>query len=255
MTAGAFFVQQVNLTTKSFSILIQFFFSELTLSKNLNKQSYLFFMNSSEVHNYQGLVGLGVRELKYDEIDQYCPNSKPLTPPYIEIDNNSTTNGTNGTNVYSTSLTTDFYYLSFFSGCYYMDVATGKWSSYGVEVMNDTSILYTHCKTSHLTTFAGGWIVLPSTINFNYVFANASFEKNKTIILTVSILLALYLLFAIWGRYMDRKDLLKIGVAPLIDNQPGDSYYYEIIVFTCQRKDAGTDSNVIDFFYFFDFSN
>ena len=149
-------------------------------------------------------------------------------------------NSTNST----TSLTSDFYFLSYTSGCYFLDLSTGKWSSEGVEVQSDTSIFYTHCKTSHLTSFAGGWVVLPQSIDFNYVFANASFEKNKTIILTVSIVLALYVLFAIWGRYMDKQDLLKIGVAPLIDNQPGDNYLYEIIVYTGQRKDAGTDSKV-----------
>ena len=191
-------------------------------------------MNSKEVNNRKGLVGIGIRELTVTEMSQYCPNSKPSNPPFIPI---STTNS-------SKTLTSNFNYLSFTSGCYYMDLSTGKWSSDGVEVQSDTSILYTHCKTNHLTTFAGGWVVLPSAINFDYVFANASFDKNKTIYLTVIILFVIYILFAIWGRYMDRQDLLKIGVAPLIDNQPGDNYFYEIILFTGARKDAGTDSKV-----------
>jgi hypothetical protein len=33
------------------------------MSKNLKQQSYLFFMNSKEVNNRKGLVGLGMREL------------------------------------------------------------------------------------------------------------------------------------------------------------------------------------------------
>jgi hypothetical protein len=207
-------------------------------------------MNSKEVNNRKGLVGLGMRELADTEMSQYCPNSKPLTPPNIP---SSISNS-------SKSLTTNFNYLSFTSGCYYMDLSTGKWSSDGVEVQSDTSILYTHCKTNHLTTFAGGWVVLPSAINFDYVFTNASFEKNKTIYLTVIILFVIYILFAIWGRYMDRQDLLKIGVAPLIDNQASDNYFYEIILFTGARKDAGTDSKVrflIQFkkFYLFSYLN
>jgi hypothetical protein len=43
-----------------------------------------------------------------------------------------------------------------------------------------------------LTTFAGGWIVLPAPINWNYVFANLDFAKNKTIYLTIIIIAVLY---------------------------------------------------------------
>ena len=199
-------------------------------------------MNQKEVNNYKGLVGIGIRELNSSEEVQYCTNlQKPTIPPYMSATNTS-----------NTTLSSDFYFLSFTSGCYYMDLSTGKWSSDGVEVQSDTSFLYTHCKSSHLTTFAGGWIVLPSAINFDYVFANASFDKNKTIYLTVAILFCLYILFAIWGRYMDKQDMLKIGVTPLVDNQPGDNYFYEIIVFTGSRKDAGTDSKVLfKLFYVF----
>jgi hypothetical protein len=203
-------------------------------------------MNSNEVKNYRGLVIMGIRELKDFEITSYCTNgSKPMTPPILPVFNmtevfNISLNSTNK----SSSLASDFYFLAFSSGCYYMDVSTGKWSSDGVEVQNDTSILYTHCKTSHLTTFAGGWVVLPTAIDFNYVFANASFEKNKTIYLTVIVLLAIFVLLAIWGRYMDKQDLLKSGSAPLLDNQPGHDYFYEITFITGSRKDSGTDSKV-----------
>ncbi|CAF4239490.1 unnamed protein product, partial [Adineta steineri] len=44
--------------------------------------------------------------------------------------------------------------------------------------------------------------------------------------------------------YKDKKDLEKLGVTPLPDNHQSDEYVYEIIVFTGQRKDAGTNSNV-----------
>ena len=44
---------------------------------------------------------------------------------------------------------------------------------------------------------------------------------------------------------MDRQDFLKIGVSPLIDNKSEDGYFYEIIVFTGNRVNAGTDSKVI----------
>jgi hypothetical protein len=68
----------------------------------------------------------------------------------------------------------------------------------------------THCFTSHLTTFAGGFIVLPAPVNWNYVFANADFSRNKTIYLTVIIVIVLYLMLMIYARYDDRKGLQKV---------------------------------------------
>jgi len=191
-------------------------------------------MNSNDFDNYRGLVVLGIRELSGDEMSNYCSNSKILPiVPYLQSNNSL--------------LTSDFYFLAYSSGCYYIDQSTGKWSSYGLEVINDTSLSYTHCTSNHLTTFASGLEIFPSIINFNYVFANSSFEQNKTIYLTVIILLALYIIFLVWGRCIDRQDLLKIGVTSLIDNNPTHEYFYEIIVLTGNRLNAGTDSKV---FYF-----
>ena len=42
-----------------------------------------------------------------------------------------------------------------------------------------------------LTKFTGGYQVLPAPINWNYVFANANFLKNKTIYLTVICVVAI----------------------------------------------------------------
>jgi hypothetical protein len=186
-------------------------------------------MSPSEIGSYQGNIGIGIRELNNEELS-LCSNSKPNKPPYLN----------NNTNL---NFTSDFYYLGYSSGCYYIDKSTGKWSSYGLELIND-NISFTRCRSNHLTTFAVGLDVLPASINFEYVFENSSFEKNKTIYLTVLILFVLYILFSIWGRWMDKQDLLKIGVTPLIDNNPIDDYFYEIIVFTGNRINAGTDSKV-----------
>jgi len=100
------------------------------------------------------------------------------------------------------------------------------------------------CYSTHLTTFAGGFIVLPSPINWNYVFTNADFNKNKTIYLTVIVISIVYLLLIIYSRYKDKKDIEKLGVISLNDNYKEDKYCYEIIVLTGHRKDAGTKSKV-----------
>ena len=98
--------------------------------------------------------------------------------------------------------------------------------------------------STHLTTFAGGFIVLPEPVNWQYVFANADFMKNKTIYLAIICVMVIYLLLIVYARYKDKKDMEKLGVTPLPDNHSSDEYYYQILVFTGQRNNAGTKSKV-----------
>jgi hypothetical protein len=44
--------------------------------------------------------------------------------------------------------------------------------------------------------------------------------------------------------YKDRIDRLKTKILLLADNDPSDLYFYEMIVYTAGRNEAGTDSNV-----------
>jgi hypothetical protein len=113
-----------------------------------------------------------------------------------------------------------------------------------------TNMSFTHCQTVHLTEFAGGFVVLPNPIDFSYVFANASITKNPIIYATVIAITCLYILLALLCYYYDRQDKMKTGVCLLEDNHYGvighkaSNYYYELIVLTGSRKDAGTDSKV-----------
>jgi polycystin 1L2 len=68
--------------------------------------------------------------------------------------------------------------------------------------------------------------------------------KNKTVYLTVISVSVIYVLLIIYARYKDKKDVEKLGVTALPDNHKADQYFYQIIVFTGHRKDAGTKSNV-----------
>jgi hypothetical protein len=102
----------------------------------------------------------------------------------------------------------------------------------------------TQCFSTHLTSFSGGFTILPEPINWNYVFANADFLKNKTIYLTVICVSVIYFILIIYARFQDKKDIEKLGITPLPDNHKSDEYFYQIIIFTGQRKDAGTKSNV-----------
>lgn len=95
-----------------------------------------------------------------------------------------------------------------------------------------------------MTTFAGGLVILPAPINWNYVFANADFLRNKTIYLSVICVLTIFVALLIYSRRKDQKDLEKLQVMLLDDNQPEDQYWYQMVVLTGQRSGAGTKSKV-----------
>ena len=194
------------------------------------------------VNGFKGKVGLGYRFLTSAEKSTYCPGNLNtnytgyLTKPPLADPAQIVYNDTMSIRTYT-------------SGCYYLNSATGMWHSDGVEVIESgTNTTQTTCETNHLTEFAGGFVVLPPPIDFSYAFANASFDKNPLIYATVIGITSLYILLAIWCIYMDRKDKAKTGICVLNDN-PVDlnaetTYFYELIVYTGTRKDAGTDSNV-----------
>jgi len=151
--------------------------------------------------------------------------------------------------------TENFWLRIFSAGCYYLDTHTNMWSSYGMEILSDTNLTHTHCQSNHLTTFAGGFLVLPPSIDFNYVWANASFLQNPVIYSTVIALICLYILLGIWSRWMDSKDDQKQGFTVIFTENSefclderaknGSKYYaYEMIVYTGSRPNAGTKSNV-----------
>ena len=95
-----------------------------------------------------------------------------------------------------------------------------------------------------MTQFAGGLIQLPKPINFAEAFAKADFSKNSTVYLTLITTAALFLLLTIYAHHKDTRDANKVGLSPMPDNKPGDSYFYEILVFTGCRDGSATDSRV-----------
>jgi hypothetical protein len=69
----------------------------------------------------------------------------------------------------------------------------------------------TQCTSTHLTRFASGLEVLPPPINWNHVFANGDFLRNKTIYLTVIVTCVVYIILVIFARYADRRDAKKVS--------------------------------------------
>ena len=184
----------------------------------------------TQVNGFKGFVGYSLRELDLNETNLYCFNLKTSPAPP------STQNRIN--------FTGDFMLRSYTSGCYYYDIDTGKWYSNGIDVYEDTNLEKTHCVSNHLTSFAGGLVLTPSTINFKYLYSNLVNTQNPTIYITVILFICLYIFFACWSRIMDRRDETKTGVYLLKDNHKNDSYFYELIVFTGNRSESETNSKV-----------
>jgi hypothetical protein len=189
-------------------------------------------------------VIFGLRELNSTEEAKLCLNQSISSPPISNQPFNFTSN---------------YELRTYTSCCYYLDV-NNIWKTDGllvrfffrflfsdkclIQVGPGTNHYQTQCFSTHLTTFAGGFLVLPAPVNWNYVFANADFARNKTIYLTVICICILYILIVIYARYKDKKDIEKLGVTPLPDNYIMDQYFYQILVFTGHRRDAGTKSKV-----------
>ena len=189
-----------------------------------NESIYTYFIDNEKTVGHQSVI-FGIRELNSTE---GCSNTSMTSPPITNERFN---------------FTADYDLRVYTSGCYYLD-ANNNWQADGLVVGPSTNHYETQCYSTHLTTFAGGFIVLPAPINWNYVFANADFNKNKTVYITLICVCILYLLLAIYARYKDKKDVEKLGVTPLPDNHRSDQYFYQILVFTGHRKDAGTKSKV-----------
>ncbi|CAF4003433.1 unnamed protein product [Adineta steineri] len=194
-----------------------------------NDDTYRYFIDNQQTPGHQSLI-FGIRELNSTEMNNYCLNNSSINTSLPITDE-------------PFNFTSNYELRIYTSGCYYLD-ENNNWKSDGLIVGSLTNHYETECLSTHLTTFAGGFIVLPEPINWSYIFANADFMKNKTVYLTMIITSILYIILMIYARFKDKKDFEKLGVTPLADNNKSDQYLYQILVFTGQRTNAGTESKV-----------
>ncbi|KAK3767525.1 hypothetical protein RRG08_003958 [Elysia crispata] len=130
------------------------------------------------------------------------------------------------------------------SGCYYYDTAISDWSPNGCTISEESNLHETVCLCNHLTTFTGGFVVVPNTIDWNYVFSNADFLSNPTLYISEIVIFIIFTTGFVLARRKDKLDTQQVGLAPLGDNRKEDKYFYEIQVSTGMRRGAGTNSNV-----------
>jgi hypothetical protein len=92
----------------------------------------------STVNAFNGFVGIGFRHLGAAESALLCSDQKqtPQTPPfdYIPQDYES-----------------DFSMRIITSGCYYMDISSGNWTSDGLDILKSSGLTSSVCSSTHLT--------------------------------------------------------------------------------------------------------
>jgi hypothetical protein len=151
-----------------------------------------YFIDNNKTFGHQSII-FGIRELNSTEFQMYCRN---LSNDILKTDR-------------SFKFSSNYELRIYTSGCYYLD-SDYNWQSNGLLVGSLTNHNRTQCYSTHLSTFASGFLILPNPINWNYVFANANFNKNKTIYLTVLIIVILFIILSIYARHLDNKDNQKV---------------------------------------------
>ena len=197
-------------------------------------KKYDWFAGPDLVNNRTGRVFVAVGELR-DDID--------LEAIKVKLDTNETIEDARSKDLLAKNFSTSYSIRTFTSGCFYHDKELDRWTSAGLKCVGADADSV-KCETNHLSLFASGLVVEPNTIDFAYVFANASFTDNLTIYMTMIVSLGLYFILVIWSRYQDKKDVEKIGARPMPDNAETDKYLYEVMVYTGHKSDAATDSVV-----------
>jgi hypothetical protein len=188
-------------------------FTSTLITKGMNERLILW-LNRTQLNGYQGKISFRIKEIIYDM------------------------NETNSLNQ-----TYNYEYYIYAVGCFRFDEINYKWSSYGMEIMNDSNYEYIHCKSNQLGTFAGGYSDSYSLINEVVLTKN---EINDSYITVVSSsILATFVLLFLWAGYKDVFDSDKVGITNLDDNDLSDKYKYKITIFTGEKSNSQTDSNVI----------
>ncbi|KAK4476287.1 hypothetical protein MN116_001490, partial [Schistosoma mekongi] len=173
-------------------------------------------------------IYIGFRQLNQYEINEY-KKKYPPSIPYLYRDQ-----------INNTALS-----RWFLTSCLSGKLDSSKqWSTNKCRVGPMTTVQQTQCICDELSTITSGWFELPNTIDFNYIFANMDFSKNPTLYATEISVGILFLLIYIWARREDIKDIDRLSVTQLAENNPDHEYLYEIIVSTGHRRCAGTDSKV-----------
>jgi hypothetical protein len=187
----------------------------------------------SNTINFKGNVGIGIKQLNPKEFNYYC-----------YLSNQTNLNGLD-TNKNNSKFTANVSTRVILSGCYYVNKDTGIYSSYGMEILEESNTSFIKCISNHLTEFASGWITVPNSIDFDFVWTNASFDKNVTVYsLVIGICLA-YLMLLLLTINLDRMDEYESVIRSLPSNKQDDIYFFHLVF----KAPIGSINLKVIFFY------
>ena len=112
-----------------YRFLLIYLSNNFLILKDPSVSYHVFFKNMTQVNGYKGFVGYSIRELSSNEINQDCQTKLNS----IDL------------HWFKLNFTSDFMIRTYSSGCYSYDVYSGKWSSNGMDVYEDTNLTQTHC--------------------------------------------------------------------------------------------------------------
>ncbi|KAK2906286.1 hypothetical protein Q8A73_010229 [Channa argus] len=131
------------------------------------------------------------------------------------------------------------------ASCKFWDEALLDWRTYGCQVGVKTTNLVTQCLCNHLTFFGSSFFVTPNLVDPSRTAELfATFAQNPVVVCFVGALFLAYLLVVVWARRKDVKDMAKLKVFFLEDNDPMDDYRYLLTVSTGHRRGGSTSSQV-----------
>ncbi|CAF1525116.1 unnamed protein product, partial [Adineta ricciae] len=111
-----------------------------------NSSVYTYYVDNQQTAGHQSVI-FGLRQLDATEIIQHCSNISLTAPPITD---------------HPINFTSDYRLRIYTSCCYYLD-ENQQWQSDGLIVGPLTNHDQTQCYSTHLTTFAGGFTILPET--------------------------------------------------------------------------------------------
>ncbi|CAG0880749.1 unnamed protein product [Darwinula stevensoni] len=88
----------------------------------------------------------------------------------------------------------------------YYDETKKQFIDAGIQ-MTSANLEAISANVTHLTTFGGGFFVMPNTVDFAYVFSHAGFDDNITIYLLLILTGVIYLALLVWARWQDGLDV------------------------------------------------
>lgn len=109
-----------------------------------------------------------------------------------------------------------------------------------VKVGPRTNHFQTQCFSTHLTTFAAGFLVLPAPVHLDRVFIETNFTKTKTLYMTAACKFTIYCVFDSSACIKDRHKSITYSSGSFAFDQ----YLHQIFLIIDQKKRTVTQSRV-----------